>query len=433
MTPTTDFAELGVSDDVCAALRARGVTSPFPVQQMVLPEALAGDDLLVRSPTGSGKTLAFGLALIERARRVAAGAPSLPRPSGLVLAPTRELAAQIADDLEAPARAGGLRLACCYGGTDLERQARDLPGARIVVATPGRLLDLVSRRMIDLGGISILVLDEADRMLDMGFEPQVRRIVARIPAERQTLLFSATLDGAVAGLADELTRDARSLRLGDARAQGAIDHRFLAVEPSERVDALADALDGQDGLVLVFCRTKRGVDRLVERLAKRGLAALAMHGDLTQKARERALSQIRSGAARVLVATDVAARGIDLDDVAMVVNYDPPAERDSYTHRVGRTARAGRTGVALTLVGADEASEMSRHALALGLTDQWEAAGLAVGAARVLYSSKRRGVLSAPAPRASSRRTVTDPSAPAPRNRIRRGSFRSTVEAPSGA
>ncbi len=386
MTKTT-FAELGVSSAVCDALAKNGIHAPFEVQELMIREAIAGTDLLVRAPTGSGKTFAFGLPTIERVSGLRRGRG----PRALVLAPTRELAVQITDELADAAQAAGLRIASCYGGVPIPRQAQKAARADIVVATPGRLNDLIERKLLSLGDVEILILDEADRMLDMGFAPQVDRIVARLTDDRQTLLLSATLEGEVADLARKLTRDPVKLRLGTEPLVTGVAHRFAVTQGEARMAMLVDELTTEPGLVLVFTRTKRGADRLATNLGRHGMDAVAMHGDLSQSQRERALGRIRKGQCRVLVATDVAARGIDLEDVALVVNYDPPNDQSDYTHRVGRTARAGRTGHALTLVPPADAPKVSRMAVSLGLDAEWAATGLPVGQAKVLYASKRRG------------------------------------------
>jgi ATP-dependent RNA helicase DeaD/ATP-dependent RNA helicase RhlE len=415
LTKTT-FAELGISSAVCVALAKNGIHEPFDVQSLVIREAIEGSDLLVRSPTGSGKTLAFGLPVIERLK-------TLPRarvPRALVLAPTRELAVQITTELTAPAQAAGLKIACCYGGVPLPRQAAQAARADLVVATPGRLNDLIDRRLVKMTGIEILVLDEADRMLDMGFAPQVDRIVQTMPAERQTLLLSATLEGQVAELAQRLTRDAVQLRLGSEPVVVGVEHRFAVTVGDARLAMLVDELTTEPGLVLVFTRTKHGADRLATRLGRHGMDAVAMHGDLSQSARERALGRIRKGHSRVLVATDVAARGIDLDDVALVVNYDPPNDQSDYTHRVGRTARAGRSGQALTMLEPSDAPKISRMAVSLGLEAEWAATGLPVGQAKVVYASKRRnGQFSR---RPASTGSATAKSHTSDRGRVKRGS-----------
>jgi ATP-dependent RNA helicase RhlE len=351
------------------ALAERDITQPFPVQQLVIRDALAGHDLLVQSPTGSGKTLAFGIPLIDR---IEPGSKGL---SSLVLAPTRELASQIVDELEAIARARNLRVAAVYGGVGFGPQVKAAQRADIVVATPGRLEDLIARGAISLGSVRILVLDEADRMLDMGFQPAVNRIVGHTPAKRQTLFFSATLEGATGKLASAYTRDPRHhTHAAPERSKAEIEHRFVHVESqAAKLDHLAGELRGPDGgRTLVFVRTKRGADRLVKRLRTRELEAVAMHGDKSQGQRERALARFERGDVEVLVATDVAARGIDVAGIAHVINFDAPGDRDSYVHRVGRTGRAGRRGAGTSFVLTDQADEMRSIARDLGLSEEFE-------------------------------------------------------------
>jgi ATP-dependent RNA helicase RhlE len=414
---TTTFAELGVSSAVCDALAKNGIHAPFEIQTLMIAEAISGTDLLVRAPTGSGKTYAFGLATIERVSAMGRGRG----PRALVLAPTRELAVQITEELKDAAGAAGLRIASCYGGVPIPNQAQRAAKADIIVATPGRLNDLIERKLVSMGSVEILVLDEADRMLDMGFAPQVDRIVAKLTEERQTMLLSATLEGDVAELARRLTRHPIRLRVGTEPVAAGVAHRFAVTAGEARVAMLVDELTSEPGLVLVFTRTKRGADRLATNLGRRGMDAVAMHGDLSQSQRERALGRIRKGQCRVLVATDVAARGIDLEDVALVVNFDPPNDLADYTHRVGRTARAGRSGHALTLVPPDDAPRVSRLAVSLGLDAEWAATGVPVGAAKVVYASKRRGghFGGRPAPAAESK---TSQHRTAPRGRVKRGS-----------
>jgi ATP-dependent RNA helicase RhlE len=351
------------------ALAQRDITQPFPVQQLVVRDALAGHDLLVQSPTGSGKTLAFGVPLVERVERDAS------RTSALVLAPTRELASQIVAELRSIADARGLRIAAVYGGVGLGPQSAAARRADILVATPGRLEDLIARDVVSLERVGILVLDEADRMLDMGFKPAVSRIVAQTPVERQTLFFSATLDGATGKVAAAYTRDARRhTQAQGEREKADIEHRFLHVDSqSTKLDHLVEQLRGDaDGRTLVFVRTKRGADRLVKRLRSRRVEAVAMHGDKSQGQRERALARFESGEVRALVATDVAARGIDVDGITHVVNFDAPADRDSYVHRIGRTGRAGRRGTGISFVLADQADEVRRMAGSLGLAREFD-------------------------------------------------------------
>jgi ATP-dependent RNA helicase RhlE len=349
---------------VVDALRARSIVEPFPVQQLVISDALAGHDLLVQSPTGSGKTLAFGVPLVDILEAGAYG------PQALILAPTRELASQIVDELEGLAQARGLWLAAVYGGVGFGPQIAAAKRADIVVATPGRLEDLIARGAIELDQIRVLVLDEADRMLDMGFRPAVDRIVGLVPQDRQTLFFSATLEGAAGKAARDYTDRARShTHAPPEEAAADVEHRFVRVESqTAKLDQLVESLAAEEpSRSLVFVRTKRGADRLVKRLKAQGVEAVAMHGDKSQRQRESALARFERGDVLTLVATDVAARGIDVPDVMRVINYDAPEDRAAYVHRVGRTGRAGRTGTGISFVLADEVKEMRRIASALGL------------------------------------------------------------------
>jgi ATP-dependent RNA helicase RhlE len=359
---TQSFADLGVSRAVAGALAELGITEPFAIQRLVIADVLAGRDVLAKSPTGSGKTIAFGAPIadgIEATDR---------RPAALILAPTRELATQIVDDLRPLAHARALRIAPVYGGVGILKQAQLAARAHIIVATPGRLEDLLGRGDLTLDRVQILVLDEADRMLDMGFKPAVDRIVAQCPRDRQTLFFSATLDGEAGRIARNYTRDPRRHEHAPtADSTAAIEHRFVAVERDDRINALVRELRGERDLALVFVRTKRGVDRLVKRLTREGVEAVGMHGDKSQGQRERALASFESFRIDTLVATDVAARGIDVDGISHVINFDPPADRDGYVHRVGRTGRAGRTGVGVTFVGAEHATDVERIATELRL------------------------------------------------------------------
>ncbi|HSI97031.1 MAG TPA: DEAD/DEAH box helicase [Gaiellaceae bacterium] len=383
--PQLSFRDLGASPRIVGVLAARSITHPFAIQSLVLPDAIAGLDVLAKSPTGSGKTLAFGIPIVER--MTAAD----PRPGALVLVPTRELAAQVTEALTPVARTKDLRVASVYGGVPLRSQADRARTAHILVATPGRLEDLAQRRLLDLTAIRILILDEADRMLDMGFKPQVDRIVKRLPRNRQTMFFSATLDGEVGELARAYTDSPSRFEadLPSEREAGEISHRFVAVQPETKVAKLVEHIREADGLTLVFVRTKRGADRLVRRLSGEGVHAVAMHGDLSQKARQRALDRFENGKVQVLVATDVAARGLDVDDIAHVVNYDPPEEDKGYVHRTGRTGRAGRNGTAITFVLPDQQAETSRVANRLGHREKFEEAGLQTARPRLVYTSRR--------------------------------------------
>jgi superfamily II DNA/RNA helicase len=358
------FADFGTSKPVVDALRARSITQPFPVQEMVIRDALDGHDLLVQSPTGSGKTLAFGIPLVDLIH------PVRKRPGALVLAPTRELASQIVAELAPLAKARSLSVAAVYGGVGFGPQIAAARRADILVATPGRLEDLIGRGAVSLGRVRVLVLDEADRMLDMGFRPAVDRIVAHTPADRQTLFFSATLEGAAGDVAASYTHAARShTHTEPERAEPNIEHRFLPVDSQNaKLERLVGQLAAESpGRSLVFVRTKRGADRLVKRLRGREVEAVAMHGDKSQSQRERALARFERGDVMTLVATDVAARGIDIPEVERVINYDAPEDHETYVHRVGRTGRAGRTGTGISFVLADQTKEMRRITAALGL------------------------------------------------------------------
>jgi len=380
------FHQLGVSARVSQALAERDIHTPFRIQTLVLPDALAGRDVLAKSPTGSGKTLAFAVPIVER---LDAGDM---KPSALVLVPTRELAAQVAADLETIAPARDLKVAAVYGGITISTQAKKAREAHVLVATPGRLQDLVDRKAVKLDGVRILILDEADRMLDMGFQPQVDKIVARLPRKRQTMFFSATLDGEVGELARAYTTNPSRYEgeLPIELRQGEVQHRFVPVTADNKVEMLARLLAEERGLALVFVRTKRGADRLVQKLARNNVTAVAMHGDMNQSQRERALKRFDNGTVSTLVATDVAARGLDLDDITHVINFDPPEDNKGYVHRVGRTGRAGRDGIGVTLVLPEQQADVSHVARMLGHTEQYASEGMKIAPPRLVYSSKRR-------------------------------------------
>ena len=379
------FRELGVSPPVVDALTAHSIHEPFRIQALVLPDALAGLDVLAKSPTGSGKTLAFALPIVERTT------PADARPSALVLVPTRELAAQVSAELESLVPAKGLKVAAVYGGVPLNAQAKRAKSAHVLVATPGRLQDLAERRLVDLSHVRILVLDEADRMLDMGFQPQVDRIVKRLPRNRQTMFFSATLDGPVGELARNYTNSPSRFEaaLAEEQEPGEIEHHFVPVTADTKVETLVKHIKSSSGLTLVFVRTKRGADKLVQKLTRQDVRAVAMHGDMSQGARERALARFESGKVTTLVATDVAARGLDLDDITHVINFDPPGEDKDYVHRTGRTGRAGRSGKAITYVLPEQQAETSHVARRLGHHAQFEEAGLQSARAKLMYTSRR--------------------------------------------
>jgi ATP-dependent RNA helicase RhlE len=348
------FSQLGLSPTVCASLERLGYTSPTPIQTRAIPLVLSGVDLLARAQTGTGKTAAFGLPMLERL----ATRGSMPKPRALVLVPTRELAAQVQQALSAFAAPARLRVAAIFGGVAMGGQVQALRrGADVVVATPGRLIDHLQRRTIDLSAVEVFTLDEADRMLDMGFLPALRRIVATLPRNRQTLLFSATLPEAVMRLSAEFTRDAVRADVSGARVVAAhVTHQVHHVAVDRKGEALTDILT-QHGKAqaLVFCKTKRGANRVGERLGSRGIRAGVIHGNKSQSARDRALGDFKTGRLRVLVATDLAARGLDIDRLPLVVNFDLPLVAEDYVHRVGRTGRAGHHGHAVSLVSASDA------------------------------------------------------------------------------
>ena len=380
-----DFRSLGVSEDVSALLAERSIETPFQIQALVIPEALRGGDVLAKSPTGSGKTLAFAIPIVENG--------SDGTPFALVLVPTRELCVQVTEEFALIA-GNRLKVASVYGGVPLKAQAKEAKSAHVIVATPGRLQDLVDRKLVSLDRVRVLVLDEADRMLDMGFKPQVDRIVRRLSENRQTMFFSATLDGEVGELARRYTHFPARFEgeLPAERRTGEIEHRFVPVTADNKVATLVDLLnDGDRGLALVFVRTKAGADRLVEKLRRHDVDAVAIHGDKGQAQREKALARFDAGKVRTLVATDVAARGLDVDDITHVINFDPPEEPDVYTHRVGRTGRAGRGGVGITLVLPEQQADVSRVARLQGQIESFEAAGLTLAKPKLVYSSRKRG------------------------------------------
>ncbi len=375
-TPQTrddGFAAAGVSPAIVEALTMRGIPAPFAIQTLVLPDAIAGRDILARSRTGSGKTLAFAIPIVERIT------PRDGSPTALVLVPTRELVTQVIEEFRVIADVRRLRVAPVYGGVAIGAQSKRSRGADVIVATPGRLLDLVSRRMLRLDHVELCVLDEADRMLDMGFLPDVTRILEMLRPDRQTMLFSATLDGEVGRLAARFTTSPVSHEVADEAP--VIDdavHRFVSVEHPRKTDTLVRELAAERGLTLVFVRTQRGADRLAKTLLARGFRADRLHGGMSQPQRERALDRFATGKNDVLVATDVAARGLDLDGITHVINFDAPADEKAYVHRVGRTARAGRGGDGITFVTSEQRGEIGRMAGKLELHAEFAAAGMTV-------------------------------------------------------
>ncbi|MET0188338.1 MAG: DEAD/DEAH box helicase [Pseudonocardia sediminis] len=350
------FAELGLPESVTRALDTEGFVAPFPIQAATLPDTLAGRDLLGRGQTGSGKTLAFGLAILAR---LGGGRSRPTAPRGLVLVPTRELATQVVDALEPYAKALGLRTAVVVGGLSMNKQVAELRrGVDLLVATPGRLTDHTNQRTCDLSEVTITALDEADRMADMGFLPQVRAILDLTPRDGQRLLFSATLDGDVDALVRQYLTDPVTRSVASATSQvETMDHHVLVVDNANRGRVVAE-IAARDGRTILFVRTKHGADRLVRTLRREGVVAGPLHGGKSQNARNRALDGFRTGEVPVLVATDVAARGIHIDDVGLVVHVDPPADPKAYLHRAGRTARAGEDGVVVTVVTPDQRREV---------------------------------------------------------------------------
>ena len=360
------FDSLGVDPALVKVLDAQGISTAFPIQALTVADGLAGRDVCGKAKTGSGKTLAFGLPLLQRT----AAAPSTEpgRPRALVLVPTRELAVQVTEVLTPLGEAVGLGVVAVYGGADIERQVKKIrKGVDVVIATPGRLIDLGDRGELSVADVETLVLDEADRMADMGFMPQVEWVLRRLERTHQTLLFSATLDGAVDRLVSRYLTDPVLHEVASPRTTvEAMEHRFLEVHQMDRVKVCA-AICRNSTKTIVFVRTKRGADRLVEQLQKEGVRAAAIHGDLRQIQRERTLADFAEDKLPVLVATDVAARGLDIDAVDIVIHYDIPEDHKAYLHRSGRTARAGQAGVVVTLIQWNQILEVERIQARIGL------------------------------------------------------------------
>jgi superfamily II DNA/RNA helicase len=361
----TTFQDLGVPARLSTDLARRGITTPFPIQRSAIPDLLAGRDVLGRAPTGSGKTLAFGLPLMARVERAE---PRHPR--ALVLAPTRELAHQIGGELTPLGKAIGRWVATIYGGVGYDAQRRRLQrGVDVLVATPGRLIDLLDQGSLFLDGVSIAVIDEADRMADMGFLPQVRRLLDQTPASRQTVLFSATLDGDVAELTRRYQTDPVRHEVSGGDHHADATHYFWQVEHHDRVRTTAEIVDSTSPSI-VFTRTRHGADRVADQLDRAGVSAAAIHGGRNQNQRTRALGAFTSGRVKALVATDVAARGIHVDGIASVVHFDLAADAKDYLHRSGRTARAGAGGVVVTLVLGDQLGKTRSLQRSVGLRDR---------------------------------------------------------------
>ena len=360
---TIQFTDLGIDQDLVDVLAKRGITTPFEIQTLAIPDGIAGRDVCGKAKTGSGKTLAFGIPMIQR---ISKAKPH--RPTGLALVPTRELAVQVCKELEPLAATRGLTFEAIYGGSPIEKQIAALKrGVDFVVATPGRMIDLIQQEELSVADLEGVVIDEADRMADMGFMPQVEWILRRAKKDHQTLLFSATLDGMVGALisryqTDPVTHEVASNDVTVAE----MEHRFLAVHEMDRVRVAARIVEASNRTI-IFSRTKWGADKLTDKLLGENVKAAAIHGDLRQAQREKALSDFQAGKVKCLVATDVAARGIHVDDVDVVIHYDPPSDAKTYVHRSGRTARAGESGVVVSLVLWNEELEVRKLLRRLGL------------------------------------------------------------------
>lgn len=360
---TTQFSDLGINQDLVDVLAERGITTPFEIQTLAIPDGIAGRDVCGKAKTGSGKTLAFGIPMIQRLSKA-----KPHRPTGLALVPTRELAVQVCKELAPLAATRGLVFEAIYGGSPIEKQIAALKrGVDFVVATPGRMIDLIQQEELSVADLEGVVLDEADRMADMGFMPQVEWILRRTEKKHQTLLFSATLDGMVGALisryqTDPVTHEVESREVTVAE----MEHRFLAVHEMDRVRVAARIVEASNKTI-IFSRTKWGADKITGKLIDEGVTASAIHGDLRQSQREKALSDFQDGRIKCLVATDVAARGIHVDDVDVVIHYDPPSDAKTYVHRSGRTARAGESGVVVSLVLWDEELEIRKLLRRLGM------------------------------------------------------------------
>ena len=370
-----NFQELGIDQDIVDALAAKGITSPFPIQEQAIPVALTGQDIIGQAKTGTGKTFGFGLPLLQ-----SLGKDPAPGAKALVVVPTRELAMQVAEDMKLAASNRSTMVAAIYGGKSYESQIEELEaGAQVIVGTPGRLIDLSKQRKLDLSNITFMVLDEADEMLDLGFAPDIERLFAYTPAGRQTLLFSATMPGVIVSMARKYQNRAVHIRTNDPEDEGHTKadikqfvYRAHALDKDEVVGRILQA-EGR-GKTVIFTKTKRQASKVAEELIDRGFNAAALHGDMSQEARERSMAAFRAGKKDILVATEVAARGIDVDDVTHVINYTVPEDEKAYLHRVGRTGRAGRTGIAVTFVDWEDLTRWKHinEALEFGQPDPME-------------------------------------------------------------
>ena len=362
-TEAPAFSALGVATDICDALADRGIATAFPIQALTIPDALAGRDVCGKAKTGSGKTLAFGIPALERLSKA-----EPRRPRALILVPTRELATQVREELHPLTDARGYEIAAIYGGADIEKQINKLAkGVEMVVATPGRMIDLIDRKEVFLRDVDCVIVDEADRMADMGFLPQVEWILRHIDGDHQTLLFSATLDGAVDALVHRYQTDPVMHEV--ASKEVTVDemvHRFVQVHEMDKVKVAAHIADSANR-ALIFTNTKHQASRIADKLNDLGYSANAIHGDLRQNHRERALADFSSGKVPIMIATDVAARGIHVDEIDVVIHYDPPQDHKTYLHRSGRTARAGESGLVVTLVLWNEELEVKRLQKRVGI------------------------------------------------------------------
>ena len=369
-----DFSDLGIDADIVAALATRGITNPFPIQGQAIPLALTGQDLIGQAKTGTGKTLGFGLPILQRL-----GANPEHGAKALVVVPTRELAIQVAEDLTLASSNRGIQVVAIYGGKSYEGQVAQIDaGAQLIVGTPGRLIDLSKQKKLDLSKIECMVLDEADEMLDLGFLPDVERLFAFTPVGRQTMLFSATMPGQIVSLARKYQNKPVHIRVNDpdeGHTKADIKQFFYRAHSLDKDEVVARILQAEGrGKTVIFTKTKRQAAKVAEELVDRGFKATALHGDMSQEARERSMDAFRSGKKDILVATEVAARGIDVDDVTHVINYTVPEDEKAYLHRTGRTGRAGRTGIAVTFVDWEDLLRWSNidKALELGVPDPIE-------------------------------------------------------------
>ncbi len=361
------FRDLGIDDDIADALAARGINEPFPIQEQTIPLALTGQDIIGQAKTGTGKTFGFGLPLVQKL-----GLDPAPGVKALIVVPTRELAVQVTEDMEIATSNRSTTVAAIYGGKAYEEQVDKIKaGAQIIVGTPGRLLDLASQKLLSFAHVEVMVLDEADRMLDLGFLPDVEKLFAQTPAQRHTMLFSATMPGAIVALARRFMTKPIHIRASDpdeGLTQANIKHVIYRAHNLDKDEVVGRILMAEGrGKTVIFTRTKRSASKLTDELVDRGFNAVAVHGDMSQEARERGMAAFKAGKKDVLIATDVAARGIDVDDVTHVINYTIPEDDKAYLHRVGRTGRAGRTGIAVTFVDWDDMHKWALIGRALDL------------------------------------------------------------------